>query len=388
MRVYLDHNATTPMRPEVRRRIEELLDGDLGGGLGNPSSLHASGRRARQVIDEARMQVAAALGVHEDALTFTSGGTESNNLALFGGMARARPGAALVVTRIEHSSVLGPAEELARRGSDVRFVGVDRQGRVDLDQLEAAARGARLVSVMAANNEIGVCPSLEAVAERLGPKEGRPLLHSDAAQALGRIEVPWSALDLATLSGHKFGGPIGLGILVHRPGVALEPRTHGGGQELGLRPGTEPAAAIAGLALAVELACRERSALAARLDALARTLWSGVSARVPGIELLGPPLADRGPQPDRLPGTLNLLQPDVDGKVLLTKLDLEGLEVSAGSACASGSLEPSHVLLALGLGERRARAGLRVSLGRTTREEDVHIAVEILGRTLGFPRAR
>ncbi len=393
MSVYLDHNATTPMRQEVRARIDALLD----QGLGNPSSLHGSGRRARQVIDDARMQAAAALGVHEDSVTFTSGGTEANNLALLGGggggLAPAggqRP--VLVTTRIEHSSVLGPAEALARAGHEVRLVGVDRRGRLDLDQLRSAARGARLVSVMAANNEIGVCPPLARVAECLGAGKDRPFLHTDAAQAVGRIELPWASIDLASVSGHKLGGPAGVGLLVHRPGIGLAPLMHGGGQELGLRPGTEPVAALGGFALALELACREREAFAARLDGLARELWGRLSERRGGLELLGPPLepapgSQSSRPPERLPGTLNILAHDVDGKVLVTRLDLEGLEVSAGSACASGSLEPSHVLLALGLDESSARAGLRVSLGRTTRAEDVNIAVEILGRTLGFARA-
>lgn len=386
MGVYLDHNATTPLREEVGLRMRALE----AQGLGNPSSLHDSGRRARQVIDAAREQAAAALGVHEDTLTFTSGGTEANHLALLGAM-RGLPGpGTLVTTAIEHSSVLGPAEALAREGHRWIQLGVDRRGQPDIEALCEAAAGARLVSVMAGNNEIGVCPPLAAIAARLPERElGRRVwLHTDAAQAVGRIELPWEQLDLATISAHKFGGPLGVGILVHRPGVRLEPLLYGGGQESGLRPGTENAPAIAGCALALELACRERESFALRVHALALRLWSRLSQNVPSLELLGPPLSVDGPQPDRLPGTLNILAHDVDGKVLVTRLDLDGLEVSAGSACASGSLEASHVLLALGLDETRSRAGLRVSLGRSTSAEDVDTAVEILRRTLGEARAR
>lgn len=386
MGVYLDHNATTPVRPEVRERMAALA----GEGLGNPSSLHGSGRRARQVIDLAREQVAAALGVHEDSLTFTGGGTESNNLALLGAMRAGSGPGTLVTTAIEHSSVLGPAQALAGDGHRCQFVEVDRAGQPNLEELRRQAAGARLVSVMAANNEIGVCPPLVAIAEGLPAGEGgrRPLLHSDAAQALGRIEIPWEVLDLASLSAHKFGGPMGMGVLVHRPRARLSPLVHGGGQELGLRPGTENAVAIAGGALALELACRDRELFARQLHALAWKLWERLSARMPQLELLGPPLRPDGPQADRLPGTLNIIVGDVDGKVLLTRLDLAGLEVSAGSACASGSIEASHVLLALGLDESRARAGLRMSFGRTSSAEDVDSAVEILGRSLGEVRAR
>ena len=386
MGVYLDHNATTPMREEVRALMDSLVDEKLG----NPSSLHASGRRARQLIDSAREQAAAALGVHEDALTFTSGGTEANNLALLGVMRSAPGPGALVSTAIEHSSVLGPAERLAQEGHRCTLVAVDRSGQPDFEALCEAAVGARLVSVMAGNNEIGVCPPLHGLAERLprGQQGRRPWLHTDAAQAVGRIAVPWGELDLASLSAHKFGGPPGAGLLVHRVGVSLAPLLHGGGQELGLRPGTEHVAAIAGTALALELACRERELFARRVHGLACSLWQRLSRRLPALELLGPTLNMEGPQPDRLPGTLNILAHDVDGKVLVTRLDLEGLEVSAGSACASGSIEASHVLLALGFDESRARAGLRLSLGRTTSAEDVNSAVEILGRVLGEARAR
>ncbi|MBI5434813.1 MAG: cysteine desulfurase [Planctomycetes bacterium] len=373
-RVYLDHNSTTPIRPEVRAALIATLD-ELGG---NPSSVHASGRRARHLLDEARERAAAALGVHEDELVFTSGGTEANNLAVLGALNAAGPGARLVTTAIEHSSVLEPAQALANAGRPVDFVGVDRRGLLDPAEVARRAAGARLVSVMAANNEIG---TLAPIAELARTHDRGWLLHTDAVQALGRVDLrlaEWG-VDLASFSMHKLGGPVGVGVLFRRKGVELAPLVRGGGQENGVRPGTENVAGIVASALAIELAVREREALAPRLEALSHGLWRELHAALPKLQLVGPALGEGG----RLPGTLNVLAPHVDGKVLVTRLDLAGLEVSAGSACASGSLEPSHVLLALGFARDEARAALRLSFGRANTLEDVHNAVEILRRTLG-----
>jgi cysteine desulfurase len=375
-RIYLDHNSTTPLRPEVRESLCATLDA-LGG---NPSSVHASGRAARHLLDQARERAAAALGVHEDELVFTSGGTEANNLALCGALDAADAEAGLVTTAIEHSSVLEPAQSLSRAGRPVEFVGVDRLGFVDPGEVAARALSsrARLVSVMTANNEIGV---LQPIAELAQARDRRWLIHTDAAQALGRVELrlrEWG-VELASLSMHKLGGPVGVGILFRRKGVELAPLLRGGGQEYGLRAGTENVAAIVASALAIELAVRERAQLAAQLSALANALWSELHACLPTLRLVGPALDD----PRRLPGTLNVLAAHVDGKVLVTRLDLAGLEVSAGSACASGSLEPSHVLLALGHSRDEARAALRLSFGRTNTVDDVHNAVEILRIALG-----
>ncbi|MCC6407152.1 MAG: cysteine desulfurase [Planctomycetes bacterium] len=372
-RVYLDHNSTTPIRPEVRTALIATLD-ELGG---NPSSVHTSGRRARHLLDEARERAAAALGVHEDELVFTSGGTEANNLAVLGALNAAGPGAKLVTTAIEHSSVLEPAQALASAGRPVDFVGVDRRGLLDPTEVAERAIDARLVSVIAANNEIGTLAPLA----QLARTHGRGwLLHTDAVQALGRIELrlaEWG-IDLASFSMHKLGGPVGVGVLFRRKGVELAPLVRGGGQENGVRPGTENVAGIVASALAIELAVREREALATRLEALSHGLWRELHVALPKLQLVGPALGEAG----RLPGTLNVLAPHVDGKVLVTRLDLAGLEVSAGSACASGSLEPSHVLLALGFARDEARAALRLSFGRSNTLEDVHNAVEILRRTL------
>jgi cysteine desulfurase len=382
-RVHLDHNATTPLRPEVR----ELWIGELDRLGGNPSSVHASGRAARAVLDAARERAAGALGVHEDEIVFTSGGTESNSLAILGGVRALAPHLGLLTTAVAHSTVLGAARRLAVEGRPVRAVGVDSQGSVDLAELwegmQAGTFG--MVSVMAANNEVGSLAPLSQIGEGLGRlAPAPPLFHTDAVQALGRIPVrlaEWG-VSLASFSAHKVGGPLGVGFLYKRKGVALTPLMHGGGQEGGLRPGTENVPALAAASLALELAVREQAEFAARTRELCRSFWRQVQAVVPGARLLGPPLESE----QRLPNTLNVALEGIDSRVLVARLDLEGLEVSAGSACASGSLEPSHVLLAMGLSEERARAGLRISLGRTSAAQDIHTAAEILRRTFASSR--
>jgi cysteine desulfurase len=378
-RIYLDHNATTPLREEVRERWLEAL-ARTGG---NPSSLHRSGREARQLLDEARERTAGALRVDEEEIHFTSGGTESNNLALFGGVRRQGPRAGLLASAVEHSSVLAAAAQLEQEGHPLTLVGVDSHGLLDPGEVldRAEADGARLVAVMAANNEVGVRMPLEAIGKGLDGllPQSRPLLFTDAAQALGRVPLPLRAwnIDLASFSAHKIGGPLGVGVLYRRASVELQPLLYGGEQEGGLRPGTENVAAIVAASHAIELAIRDRESFAAHAAKLALVLWEALHEALPDARLLGPELASE----QRLPGTLNILLLNVDGKVLVTRLDLEGLELSAGSACASGSLEPSHVLLAMGLSESEARAGLRISIGRDTLLREIREAVEILRKT-------
>jgi cysteine desulfurase len=386
MRVGLDHNATTPLRPEALETWVEVAS-RLSG---NPSSLHAAGRSARAIIDEARQRIAGALAVGEDELVFTSGGTESNNLALLGAVEAAGRGAGLVTSAIEHSSILGPARALAALGRPVQVLPTDAVGDVDLAQLKAAVAsvGGGVVSLAAANNEIGSLGPLEAVGRLLDDVPlPRPRFHTDAVQALGKIPVrvrEWAewGVDLASFSAHKVGGPIGLGLLWRRRGLALDPRIHGGSQEAGVRPGTEDAAGIASAAVAIELAVREQAEFARRVGELTRYIMEGIARAVPTVRLVGPPL-DR----PRLPNTLCILLPGTDGKVLVMRLDLEGLEVSSGSACASGSLEPSHVLRALGHDENEARAALRISLGRSTSRADCDHAIAVFRKLFDPSRA-
>jgi len=371
VRVYLDHNASTPLRPEARALWLEVSD-SVGA---NPSSLHASGRRARAYVDEARERVARALKASEDEILFTSGGTEANNLALQGAAAAAGGGAGLVTTAAEHSAVLETSRSLERLGHPLFVLEVDRNGRPDLTALGDVLERERpaLVSVMAANNEVGSLPDLPAVAAILADGRGRtPTFHTDAVQALGRIPVDLAGwgVDLASFSAHKLGGPKGVGVLWRKTGTPLAPTTYGGGQQQALRPGTEDVAGIAAAGLVIERAVREQEELARDTAALVSLLWDEIRTALPGVRLIGPALDE-----PRLPNTLALLVPGADGKVLVTRLDLEGLEVSAGSACASGSIEPSHVLLAMGYDEDQARSGLRLSLGRnTSREECKHVA--------------
>tara|TARA_R110002126_G_scaffold6119_8_gene32227 strand:+ start:2955 stop:4112 length:1158 start_codon:yes stop_codon:yes gene_type:complete len=376
-RVYLDHNATSLLRDEARAAMDQVL----ASGAGNPSSPHARGRAARAVIDDARQRIAGALRVDEEGIIFTSGGTEADNLAVLGTVRGAAEGRGLVTTLVEHPAVLGPALALQQEGRNVVRVPVDAAGRPATDSLLDHAHGAALVAVQAANSELGTCPDLASIGRGLRELEAsvRPKFFTDAVQALGRIQVDleaWGA-DLAAFSAHKVGGPTGCGVLVRRGGSALCPLVHGGGQEDEVRPGTENVSAIAGAAVAIELAVLEQESEASRILGLSQRLWHDLRSAVPDVRLLGPDLDDA----HRLPNTLCILLPGVNGRMGVTQLDLEGLEVSAGSACSSGSLEPSPVLRAIGLNDEDARGGLRISLGRTTTEEDIHIAVETLSRT-------
>ncbi len=381
------------MRAEVRALLDERLDRMRG----NPSSVHSSGREARAWLDEARERVAAALEVAEDEIVFTTGGTEAINLGLLGALRARGPAAGLSTTTIEHAAVLGVLDHVRESGRPALSVPVDPFGVIEMEALHEAAKGCAVLSVQAANSEIGTLQPLAQIASRLADMgTSRPIFHTDAVQALGRIPIrlrAWHA-DLAAFSAHKIGGPLGVGVLYRRKGLALSPLLHGGGQEAGLRPGTENVPAISAAALALELAVSEQADFAARTGRLSHSFWGQLRAVVHGVELNGPPLDDAEGNLRRLPNTVHFTVPNarggtrehggndaLDGRVLVARLDLEGLEVSAGSACASGSLEPSHVLLALGHTHERARRGLRVSFGRESDEEDVHMAVDILRRT-------
>ncbi|MFT5284734.1 MAG: cysteine desulfurase [Planctomycetota bacterium] len=374
-RVYLDHNSTSPLRTEVRELWHELLE----RGLGNPSSLHRSGRAARHVIDMAREQIASALGAHEEEIYFTSGGTESNNLALWGSIESMRPDTVLFSTRTEHASVLEVAEQAESRGHDLRWLSVENTGRLQPETVREAVAYLKtdaLLSVHFANNETGTIQPISEIKTALLEAPTTVRLHVDAVQALGRIPIDLRAskVDLASFSAHKVGGPIGVGLLYRRKGIAVQPRNFGGGQELGLRPGTENAASIGAAALAVELAVNEQSTYADRVGKLSSQLWQELQAALPDIRLIG----HEADSPHRLPNTITVLLPNSDGKVLVTALDLAGCEASAGSACASGSSEPSHVLLAMGFDRDQARAGLRLSLGPNNNSNDCQHVVDVL----------
>lgn len=359
--IYLDHNATSPLRPEARAAMVPFLDDTVG----NPSSSHGRGREARTAVEESRLAVAAALGVRAAEVVFTSGGTESNNLALLGAVDEPR-GAHVVVSPIEHSSVLEAAAELARRGAQVTHLPVDDCGRVRAEDVAAALRReTALVSVGWANNEIGTVQPMAAIVA-VCRAAGVPL-HVDAAQAFGKIEVCGVPFDLCTLSAHKIGGPLGAGALVVRGGVRLRPLLVGGKQERGLRAGTENVAAIVGFAAAARLA-RPAPSLSARRE----RLWEGLRA-------IGGALR-HSPREDCLPNTLNVGFAEVRGETLVAALDLDGVAASVGSACAAGSAEPSHVLQAIGLNAEQARDGVRFSLGPNTTDDEIDRAAAITVR--------
>lgn len=378
-RIYLDHNATSPLRDEVRRRYLASLE----EGWGNPSSVHTEGRAARARLDDARERVAAALRVHEDEVVFTSSATEAIHMAVLGARHEDSGRVGVVTSAVEHSAVLGAVEIRARTGIPSIVVPVDDAGRVARDEVLARASDPRvaLVSLQLANNEVGTLQPVAEIASGLaGLGRARPLVHSDAVQALGRVplDVRGLEVDFASFSAHKVGGPLGVGVLYKRMGRSLVPLMEGGGQEVNLRPGTENMPAIDAAAFAIELAVAEQHDTAARFSVLGHAFWSHLRSVVPSAALNGPP-ADAA---DRLANTWNVSLPVVDGRTLVARLDLEGLSVSAGSACASGSLEPSHVLLAMGRARDAARAAIRVSFGRSTTIDDVHNAVDILRRTV------
>ncbi|MBA2738526.1 MAG: cysteine desulfurase, partial [Nocardioidaceae bacterium] len=366
---YLDHAATTPM---VAAAVDEMRS--RLGDVGNASSLHASGRRARRLVEEARERVAAALGARPSEVVFTAGGTEADNLAVKG-LYWARGGRRRVLTTaVEHHAVLDPVEWLAEReGAEVELLPVDGTGALRLDALATALErdpsSVALLSCMWVNNEVGtVQPVAEATA--LAHAHGVPV-HTDAVQAVGHLAVDLTALevDALSISGHKVGGPQGVGALLVRRELALVPLLHGGGQERDVRSGTADVAGIRALAVAVEQAVQRRESQAPQLRRLRDSLVAGVRAAVPDVVLNGPP-SDAG-EDARAPGIAHLTFPGCDGDALLMLLDAQGVECSTGSACTAGVPQPSHVLLAMGADDAAARGSLRFSLGHSSTQDDV-----------------
>jgi cysteine desulfurase len=364
-RVYLDYNASTPVHPEV---VAEMLP-YFGELYGNPSSIHAFGREARDGLDRARERVAKFLDVSGQEIVFTSGGTESDNLAVKG-LALARGKGHIITSLVEHHAVLRACRTLEAQGFDLTCVGVDQFGTVDPDDVRRAIRPDTIViSIMHANSEVGTIQPVEAIG-RIARERGIPF-HVDAVQTFGKLSLDVNALgaDVLSFSAHKIYGPKGVAGAFIRKGTKMMAVQHGGEHERRRRAGTENVAGIVGLGKAVELRARDMHTEAARIAALRDRLWEGIRARVPEVRLSGHPV-------QRLPGTASLLFRHVESESIVLGLDLKGIGVSAGSACTSGNVEPSHVLVAMGVPVDWAMGAVRCSLGQSTSAEDIDYVVE------------
>lgn len=386
MAVYLDHAATTPMLPAAVDAMTARL-----GVTGNANSLHAAGRAARRVVEESREQIAEALGARPSEVVFTSGGTESDNLAVKG-LYWARRDAdprrrRVLAAKIEHHAVLDPLSWIAEHeGAEIDWLPVDALGRVHPGTLREAIErdpgSVALATVMWANNEVGTVQPVRELAA-VAHEYGIPM-HSDAVQAVGALEVDWTASGLAamTFTAHKIGGPIGVGALLLGRKTQAVPVLHGGGQERDVRSGTLDTPAIAGFAAAVVQSVKDREATAETLTALRDDLVARVRAEVPDVVVNG----DRGPGTG-LPGIANMTFPGCEGDSLLMLLDARGVECSTGSACSAGVAQPSHVLLAMGVDGEPARGSLRFSLGHTSTKADVDALAEAIGPVVARARA-
>ena len=372
--IYLDHSATTPVRDEVLQAMLPFY----GAGFGNPSSIHSLGREVRQSIEASREKVAAALACDPSEVVFTGSGTESDNQAIKGAVfANRDKGDHIITTKIEHHAVLHTFEYLQKHFNiRTTFLGVDRYGLVDPEELRRTINQKTiLVSVMQANNEVGTIQPLPELANIC--RENKVLFHSDAVQAFGKLETDVKTLgvDLLSVSAHKIYGPKGVGALYVKKGTRLHPLIHGGGHERNRRAGTENVAGIAGLGAAAELAAGERLAQRDRLTALRERLWQGIEQNIPHVRRNGHPEKS-------LPGTLNVSFEYIEGEGILLSLDMKGIAASSGSACTSGSLEPSHVLAAMGVPTEIAQGSLRFSLGRGNTEGQMDYTVEVLSQAV------
>ena len=371
-RIYLDYNATTPLRPEVRDAMMPYLTEAFGNG----SSIHAYGREARNAIDTAREHVAELIGAKSPSeIVFTGSGTEADNHAIkgFAELQKSRgEGNHIITSSVEHHAVLHTCQYLEQRGFEVTYLPVDRYGRVDVEQLKSAIRDTTvLISIMHVNNENGTIQPLEKICE-IGIEHEIPV-HTDAVQSVGKLDlnVQDIGVNLLSLSAHKIYAPKGIGVLYIRRGTRLANLVHGGSHERNRRAGSENVPAIVGLGVAAELVNKDREEYALHLDKMTQRLRKGLETNIDKIHYNGHP-------EHCAPGTLNVSFESVEGESLILRLDMEGICVSTGSACTSGSMEPSHVLAALGLPPRLAQGTVRFSLGRNTTEEEIDIVIEKL----------
>jgi cysteine desulfurase len=365
--IYLDHSATTPTDPRVAEAIRPYLAGDFG----NPSSIYRAGQDVRRAVDRAREMVAALIGAKPKEIIFTSGGTESDNTAIKG-LALKQGKGHLVTTAIEHPAVLNVVKWLEKQGFSATYVRVGSDGLVDPDDVRKALRpDTILISVMHANNEVGTIQPIEAIASLANDRDIP--FHADAVQTVGKLplDVHRMGISMLSLSAHKFYGPKGVGVLFVRQGIRFEPCIHGGHQEWGKRGGTENVPGIVGLGKAAEIAMAEMTSDEARTKALRDRLEKGLAERIDA-------LAFNGHREKRLSSVSNVCVKFVEGEAMLLRLDYHGIAASSGSACTSGSLEPSHVLLAMGIPAEVAHSSLRFSLGKANTQEDIDRVLEVL----------
>jgi cysteine desulfurase len=376
--IYLDHAATTPVRPEVFEAMRPFYESRFG----NPSSVHRWGREARASLDEARERVAKCLGARPDEICFTSGGTEADNLALIGAWRVRRAERPVVVTTpIEHKAVLETVHAIAHEGGEERCCRVDRDGVVDAGSFTALLdERVGVASAMWINNELGTIQPIDALCE--AARAAGAIFHTDAVQAFGKVEIDVSRtpVDILAISGHKIGAPKGIGALFVRRGVAIESMFHGGSQDRGRRPGTENVAAVVGLAVAAELAVAERDEEWKRLETLRAELERALLEQIPDAVI-------HGRNAPRAPHIMNVSVPGTDSESLLMALDLRGIACSAGSACQSGSVGTSHVLSAIGARPELASAALRMSLGSLSNEECIRRVAEVFPKLANKARA-
>ena len=381
-RVYLDHAATTPLDTRVLDAMRPVLESTWG----NPSSIYAEGREARRILDAARRDVAEVLGARPNDIVFTSGGSESDNAAIRGAaFASTRRGKHIVTSAIEHHAVLHTVEQLEREGFSATYLPVDADGFVSAADLRAALRpDTTVVSIMYANNEVGTIEPIAELVQAVKDFDHHIVFHTDAVQAAGALDLDVDALgvDMLSLAAHKFYGPKGVGALYIRPRTPFVGQLLGGSQERNRRAGTEDVAGAVGFAKALQLAEVEREANVPHLRGLRDYLWAELPRRMPGVRLTGPSDPRK-----RLPNSFSCCLEGVEGEAVLIQLDLNGISASSGSACTTGSLEPSHVLTAMGVPPDVARASLRISLGHENTGEDIDRLLETLPRAVEKLRA-